>query len=178
MVLVDMWKRLTHTNLVQLREVFTTKAFGDHCMYLKKIFPRILSSYVYIYIYIYIYIVVYRMILLWSCCSSFFKPWFSYTIIILLQRHYWISILQQPSSTVILTHSHRIQMHHDLTAIQRTPSWDSNIVVCCQRVLFGVISSSSLPHFALFMPLVKMLFYFRLKEIAMSCYIIQNFIFL
>lgn len=33
MVLVDMWKRLSHTNLVQLREVFTTKAFGDHCPY-------------------------------------------------------------------------------------------------------------------------------------------------
>ncbi|KAK1121463.1 hypothetical protein K0M31_010264 [Melipona bicolor] len=32
MVLVDMWKRLSHTNLVQLREVFTTKAFGDHSM--------------------------------------------------------------------------------------------------------------------------------------------------
>lgn len=32
MVLVDMWKRLAHTNLVQLREVFTTKAFGDHSM--------------------------------------------------------------------------------------------------------------------------------------------------
>lgn len=36
MVLVDMWKRLSHTNLVQLREVFTTKAFGDHCQYLRK----------------------------------------------------------------------------------------------------------------------------------------------
>lgn len=33
MILVDMWKRLAHTNLVQLREVFTTKAFGDHCQY-------------------------------------------------------------------------------------------------------------------------------------------------
>ncbi|XP_029177035.1 PAN2-PAN3 deadenylation complex subunit PAN3 [Nylanderia fulva] len=32
MVLVDMWKRLSHTNLVQLKEVFTTKAFGDHSM--------------------------------------------------------------------------------------------------------------------------------------------------
>ncbi|XP_015585889.1 PAN2-PAN3 deadenylation complex subunit PAN3 [Cephus cinctus] len=32
MVLVDMWKRLSHTNLVQMREVFTTKAFGDHSM--------------------------------------------------------------------------------------------------------------------------------------------------
>ncbi|KAG6797765.1 PAN2-PAN3 deadenylation complex subunit PAN3 [Apis cerana] len=32
MVLVDMWKRLSHTNLVQLREVFTTKAFGDNSM--------------------------------------------------------------------------------------------------------------------------------------------------
>lgn len=30
MMLVDMWKRLSHTNLVQLREVFTTKAFGDN----------------------------------------------------------------------------------------------------------------------------------------------------
>lgn len=33
MVLVDMWKRICHTNVVQLLEVFTTKAFGDHCMY-------------------------------------------------------------------------------------------------------------------------------------------------
>ncbi|XP_014487952.1 PREDICTED: PAB-dependent poly(A)-specific ribonuclease subunit PAN3 isoform X2 [Dinoponera quadriceps] len=32
MVIVDMWKRLSHANLVQLREVFTTKAFGDHSM--------------------------------------------------------------------------------------------------------------------------------------------------
>jgi len=107
----------------------------------------------------------------WSWYSSFFKPWFSYTIIILLQRHYWISILQQPSSTVILTHSHRIQMHHDLIAIQRTPSWDSNIVVCYQRVLFGVISSSSLPHFALFMPLVKYCFIFVQKNVdILLCY--------
>uniref|UniRef100_A0A1B6C5K5 PAN2-PAN3 deadenylation complex subunit PAN3 n=2 Tax=Clastoptera arizonana TaxID=38151 RepID=A0A1B6C5K5_9HEMI len=32
MMLVDMWKKLTHSNIVQLREVFTTKAFGDHSM--------------------------------------------------------------------------------------------------------------------------------------------------
>lgn len=32
MMLVDTWKRLSHTNLVQLREVFTTKAFGDNSM--------------------------------------------------------------------------------------------------------------------------------------------------
>lgn len=31
MVFVDMWKRLYHSNVVQLREVFTTKAFGDNC---------------------------------------------------------------------------------------------------------------------------------------------------
>ncbi|XP_057334971.1 PAN2-PAN3 deadenylation complex subunit PAN3 [Microplitis mediator] len=30
MVLVDMWKRIFHTNVVQLLEVFTTKAFGDN----------------------------------------------------------------------------------------------------------------------------------------------------
>ncbi|EEB18867.1 conserved hypothetical protein [Pediculus humanus corporis] len=30
MVLVDMWKRLSHANIVQLKEVFTTKAFGDN----------------------------------------------------------------------------------------------------------------------------------------------------
>ncbi|KAK3606405.1 hypothetical protein CHS0354_042055 [Potamilus streckersoni] len=30
MTLVDMWKKLYHPNVVQLREVFTTKAFGDH----------------------------------------------------------------------------------------------------------------------------------------------------
>lgn len=29
-----MWKKLAHTNIVQLREVFTTKAFGDSCKYL------------------------------------------------------------------------------------------------------------------------------------------------
>jgi PAB-dependent poly(A)-specific ribonuclease subunit 3 len=33
MLLVDMWKRLQHSNIVQLREVFTTKAFGDYCKY-------------------------------------------------------------------------------------------------------------------------------------------------
>ncbi|KAG8226483.1 hypothetical protein J437_LFUL007365 [Ladona fulva] len=32
MLLVDMWKRLQHPNVVQLREVFSTKAFGDHSM--------------------------------------------------------------------------------------------------------------------------------------------------
>lgn len=31
MVLVDMWKKIQHSNAVTLREVFTTKAFGDHC---------------------------------------------------------------------------------------------------------------------------------------------------
>nr|CAD7432814.1 unnamed protein product [Timema monikensis] len=30
MILVDMWKRLQHSNVVQLREVFTTKSFGDY----------------------------------------------------------------------------------------------------------------------------------------------------
>ncbi|KAI5734324.1 hypothetical protein M8J77_005118 [Diaphorina citri] len=30
LVFVDMWKKLNHSNIVQLREVFTTKAFGDH----------------------------------------------------------------------------------------------------------------------------------------------------
>ena len=31
MTLVDMWKKMYHPNIIQLREVFTTKAFGDHC---------------------------------------------------------------------------------------------------------------------------------------------------
>ncbi|MGH0185281.1 UNVERIFIED_CONTAM: hypothetical protein FKN15_017657 [Acipenser sinensis] len=30
MVLVDMWKKIQHSNFVTLREVFTTKAFGEH----------------------------------------------------------------------------------------------------------------------------------------------------
>ncbi|WAQ97728.1 PAN3-like protein [Mya arenaria] len=30
MNVVDMWKKMYHPNIVQLREVFTTKAFGDH----------------------------------------------------------------------------------------------------------------------------------------------------
>ncbi|CAK8684378.1 unnamed protein product [Clavelina lepadiformis] len=32
MVLVDMWKKLQHSNVVQLREVFTSKAFGEHSL--------------------------------------------------------------------------------------------------------------------------------------------------
>ena len=29
---LDKWKQLEHVNLVSLKEMFTTKAFGDHCM--------------------------------------------------------------------------------------------------------------------------------------------------
>uniref|UniRef100_A0A6Q2ZIM4 PAN2-PAN3 deadenylation complex subunit PAN3 n=1 Tax=Esox lucius TaxID=8010 RepID=A0A6Q2ZIM4_ESOLU len=32
MMLVDMWKKIQHSNSVSLREVFTTKAFGDHSL--------------------------------------------------------------------------------------------------------------------------------------------------
>ncbi|XP_035981532.1 PAN2-PAN3 deadenylation complex subunit PAN3 isoform X1 [Fundulus heteroclitus] len=32
MMLVDMWKKIQHSNTVTLREVFTTKAFGDHSL--------------------------------------------------------------------------------------------------------------------------------------------------
>uniref|UniRef100_A0AAR2KA45 PAN2-PAN3 deadenylation complex subunit PAN3 n=1 Tax=Pygocentrus nattereri TaxID=42514 RepID=A0AAR2KA45_PYGNA len=32
MMLVDMWKKIQHSNAVTLREVFTTKAFGDHSL--------------------------------------------------------------------------------------------------------------------------------------------------
>jgi len=31
---IELWKKILHPNLVHLREVFTTKAFGDNCMYL------------------------------------------------------------------------------------------------------------------------------------------------
>lgn len=34
MVLVDMWKKIQHSNIITLREVFTTKAFGEHCKFL------------------------------------------------------------------------------------------------------------------------------------------------
>lgn len=37
MVLVDMWKRLSHTNIVQLKEVFTTKVFGDNCKFFREV---------------------------------------------------------------------------------------------------------------------------------------------
>lgn len=30
MALVDQWKKLQHTNVVPLRQVFTSKDFGDH----------------------------------------------------------------------------------------------------------------------------------------------------
>jgi len=32
MILVDQWKKISHSNLVSLREVFTTKAFGDNSL--------------------------------------------------------------------------------------------------------------------------------------------------
>ena len=31
MALVEMWKKLQHSSVVQLREVFTSNAFGEHC---------------------------------------------------------------------------------------------------------------------------------------------------
>ncbi|XP_039286752.1 PAN2-PAN3 deadenylation complex subunit PAN3 isoform X2 [Nilaparvata lugens] len=31
-MLIDMWKKLSHSNIVQLRDVFTTKAFGDQSL--------------------------------------------------------------------------------------------------------------------------------------------------
>lgn len=33
--LIEAWKNISHTNLIQLREIFTTKAFGDTCEYNK-----------------------------------------------------------------------------------------------------------------------------------------------
>ena len=32
MNIVDQWKKLSHANLVTLRQVFTTKSFADHSM--------------------------------------------------------------------------------------------------------------------------------------------------
>ncbi len=32
MNIVEQWKKLSHSNLVSLRQVFTTKSFGDHSM--------------------------------------------------------------------------------------------------------------------------------------------------
>ncbi|ELT95021.1 hypothetical protein CAPTEDRAFT_144629, partial [Capitella teleta] len=32
MALIDLWKKMQHANIVQLRQVFTTKAFNDHSM--------------------------------------------------------------------------------------------------------------------------------------------------
>uniref|UniRef100_A0A8K9WQP0 PAN2-PAN3 deadenylation complex subunit PAN3 n=1 Tax=Oncorhynchus mykiss TaxID=8022 RepID=A0A8K9WQP0_ONCMY len=40
MMLVDMWKKIQHSNSVTLREVFTTKAFGDHCEFLSFLFEK------------------------------------------------------------------------------------------------------------------------------------------
>jgi PAB-dependent poly(A)-specific ribonuclease subunit 3 len=39
MTAIEQWKKIQHPNLVHLREVFTTKAFGDNC---KLILPPIL----------------------------------------------------------------------------------------------------------------------------------------
>uniref|UniRef100_A0A8C7ZM91 PAN2-PAN3 deadenylation complex subunit PAN3 n=1 Tax=Oryzias sinensis TaxID=183150 RepID=A0A8C7ZM91_9TELE len=45
MMLVDMWKKIQHSNTVTLREVFTTKAFGDHCeCFIKTLFFFLLSG--------------------------------------------------------------------------------------------------------------------------------------
>lgn len=73
MVVVDMWKRLTHSNLIQLREVFTTKAFGDHCLY------SLIASVI-----VRTYFVSHQS----HHFFFFFQPWFSYTIIIPRQKHY------------------------------------------------------------------------------------------
>jgi hypothetical protein len=33
MTLVDAWSKMYHPNIVQMKEAFTTKAFGDICKY-------------------------------------------------------------------------------------------------------------------------------------------------
>jgi len=33
MTAIEMWKKLKHSNIVQMKEVFTTKIFGDQCKY-------------------------------------------------------------------------------------------------------------------------------------------------
>lgn len=35
---VEMWKKLQHANVVQLREVFTTKSFNDQCKLMNLIY--------------------------------------------------------------------------------------------------------------------------------------------
>ena len=30
---LEKWRKLCHSNLVRLREMFTTKSFGDNCEY-------------------------------------------------------------------------------------------------------------------------------------------------
>lgn len=37
MALIDKWKQMQHSNIVQLREVFTTKSCGDNCEYLEEL---------------------------------------------------------------------------------------------------------------------------------------------
>uniref|UniRef100_A0A4W6DQM8 PAN2-PAN3 deadenylation complex subunit PAN3 n=1 Tax=Lates calcarifer TaxID=8187 RepID=A0A4W6DQM8_LATCA len=44
MMLVDMWKKIQHSNSVTLREVFTTKAFGDHCKSLQPFFMSVCAG--------------------------------------------------------------------------------------------------------------------------------------
>ena len=45
MILVDQWKKVSHSNLVSLREVFTTKAFGDNCKSKIYVFVHVLEIY-------------------------------------------------------------------------------------------------------------------------------------
>lgn len=37
MGIVDLWKKFQHSNVVQLREVFTTKSFGDQCKHILRL---------------------------------------------------------------------------------------------------------------------------------------------
>jgi len=43
MSLVEMWKKVQHSNIVQLREVFTSNAFGEHCKL--KLFILLISTF-------------------------------------------------------------------------------------------------------------------------------------
>lgn len=36
MSIIEQWKKLQHSNIVQLREVFTTKACGDNCEWMER----------------------------------------------------------------------------------------------------------------------------------------------
>lgn len=79
MSIVDLWKKFQHSNVVQLREVFTTKGFGDQCKH---------STWIFICFSLILYFYCNRFFLLTIKSLMYFS-------VVFLQLWFWFTTITQ-----------------------------------------------------------------------------------